>query len=421
MTPRISGEPSRRTALGLLGVSALAAGGTALANPGTARASASMAPVGPVPPGLRPGGELDQLLRRQAAQDQFSGNFLLAYRGRPVLARSYGMADRKLPVPNTPDTLFALASVTKTMTAVAVMQLVQQGKLSLWGTLGTYLAGFPAYIADTVTLHQMLTMTSGLGNYYVGTDWQTVRSMWTTADQVLNGTMGFIRTQAPLFAPGTRYYYSDSGFVVLGAIVQQVSGQPYWDYMRRRVFAPAAMTRTDFYTAPQLRALDARHQVAHPYSTQRTGGTRADVFGNTGFIGLPDGAGGPYTTVTDMLRFAMSLKDGTLLAPAFAQLLWNGKVPVRGGVNGSLPPGITTPPWQAWFSAYGFEDAIYGSRHVVGHAGEGPGITANLDIYPSLDWVAVILENYDLTPFGTTPDVMPIVHLERQLITQQAR
>jgi len=420
--PRDDKRPSRRTALGLLGASTLAA--AALAAPRAARASAftaSAGPGGPVPPGLRPGGELDHLVREQAAQDQFSGNYLLAYRGRPVLARSCGMAVKELSVPNTPDTLFALASVTKTMTATAVMQLVQHGKLSLWDTLGTYLTGFPAEIANTVTLHQMLTMTSGLSNYYIGTDWETVQATWTTADQVLNGTMEFIREQALLFTPGTGYYYSNSGFVVLGAIVQQISGQPYWDYMRQNVFAQADMTRTDFYTLPELLALDAHHQVAHPYSTQRTGGTRVDVFGNAGFIGLPDGAGGPYTTVSDMLRYAMSVQSGTLVDSAFAQLLWNGKVPVEDGVGGTLPPGITTPPWQAWFSAYGFGDAIYNNQHVVGHAGGGPGIATNLDIYPDLDWVAVILENYDLTPFGTTPDVMPIVELERQLITQQAR
>jgi CubicO group peptidase (beta-lactamase class C family) len=419
-------RPSRRTMLGLLGGSALAAGGAVLAAPRAARASASMATVGPgvpVPPALRPGGEFDQFVRQQAALDQFSGNLLLAYRGRPVLARTYGMAVKEMSVSNTQDTLFALASVTKTMTATAVMQLAQQGKLSLWETLATYLKGFPAQIANFVTVHQLLTMTSGLSNYYVGTDWFAEQETWTTADQVLNGTMEFIHEQGLLFGPGTQYFYSDSGFVVLGAIVQQVSGQPYWNYMRQNIFAPAGMTRTAFYTKPELLALDSLHQVAHPYATQKTGG-RADVFGNIGFIGLPDGANGPYTTVTDMLSFATSLQSGTLLGPAFVQLLYSGKVPVKdgvnGGFNGSLPPGITAPPWQAWFSAYGFEDAVYNNQHVAGHGGEGPGITTNLDIYPGLDWAAVILENYDLTPFGTTPDVAPIVHLERQLITEQA-
>src|SRR5262249_55235474 len=138
-SPRDDQRPPRRTVLGLLGAPTLAVGAAALAAPRAAHAGTSAATVGPVPPGLRPGGQLDQLVRQQAAQDQFSGSFLLAYRGRPVLARSYGMAVKNLSIPNTQDTLFALASVTKTMTATAVMQLVQQGKLSLWETLGTYL------------------------------------------------------------------------------------------------------------------------------------------------------------------------------------------------------------------------------------------------------------------------------------------
>jgi CubicO group peptidase (beta-lactamase class C family) len=409
-------RPSRRTALALLGASTLAAGGAALAAPRAALATQSAPPAdpgGPVPPGLRPGGEFDQFVREQAAQDQFSGNFLIAYRGRPVLARSYGMADKALSVPNALNTLFALASVTKAMTATAVLQLAQQGKLAFWETLGTYLSGFPAPIAETVTVHQLLTMTSGMDNYYYDPAWQPQSKTWTTAAQVLDGTMGFIRKQPLLFTPGTAYSYSNSGFVVLGAIVQQVSGQPYWDYMRQHVFAPAGMTRTGFYTRPQVLALNAKHELAHPYSTQRTGGPRVDLFGNPIFIGLPDGAGGPYITTPDLLSFATALQDGTLLNPAYAELILNGKFPLT-------PPASTSPTWQSWNSGYGLEDTIINNQHVLGHSGNGPGIAAGIDIYPDLNWVAVILENYDLTPFGTSTQMSPVADLERQLITQQA-
>jgi CubicO group peptidase (beta-lactamase class C family) len=226
--------------------------------------------------------------------------------------------------------------------------------------------------------------------------------------------MAFIREQPLLFTPGTAYGYSDSGFVVLGAIVQQVSGQPYWDYMRQHIFGPAGMTRTDFCTWPQVLALDTRHELAHPYAAQRNGGPRADAFGNPKFfIGLPDGAGGPYTTTSDLLRFATTLQDGTLLDPAYAQLMLNGKFPVT-------PPAHTSPPWQNWLSGYGLEDTIINDQHILGHSGNGPGIATGIDIYPGLDWVAVILGNYDLVPFGTTTEMSPIASLERQLITQQA-
>ena len=396
---------SRRGALGLLGASSIAAGAAVLTRrlcggeaQAIVRPQGQPGGHGPVPPSLRPGGEFDQFVQQQAAQGLFSGNVLLGYRGRPELTRSTGMADKELSVPNTLDTLFSLASVTKSMTATAVVQLAAQGKLVLWETLGTYLSGFPAQIASNVTVHQLLTMTSGMSDYSQGTTWLQQIPTWTTADQVLDGTMAIIKDQALLFAPGTAYSYSNSGFVVLGAIVQQVSGQPYWDYMRQHIFAPAGMTRTDFYTWPQVLSLDAKHQVAHPYGSQRSGDPGVDDFGIVKlYIGLPDGSGGPYTTTLDMLAFATALQDGTLLSPGWAQLMLSGKFPVS-------PPASTSPPWQSWIIGYGLEDTIINGQHVLGHSGNGPGITTGIDIYPALDWVAVILGNYTLTPFGISTE-----------------
>jgi CubicO group peptidase (beta-lactamase class C family) len=414
---------SRRSILRLLGAAAVIAGGAALAGPRFAGASGptdSSDPLQPVPKDLRPGGEFDQFLRQQAEQDLFSGNVLLGHRGRPILARSYGMADKALSIPNTPNTLFALASVTKALTASAVIQLTARGALSLPTTLGTYLGGFPPEVAD-VTIHQLLTMTSGMANYYLDPAWLPQSRTWTTAAQVLDGTMTFIRNQKLLFAPGTRYSYSNSGFVVLGAIVQQVSGLSYWDYMHQNVFARSGMTSTDFYTRPQVLALDAEHRVAHPYASQRGGGSRVDVLGTPMFIGLPDGAGGPYMTAPDLLRFADALQNGTLLNPAYAELMLNGKFAVTPSetTNPSVPPNLS-PPWQSWMIAYGMEDTIIHQQHVLAHSGNGPGIATGLDIYPTLGWVAVILENYDLVPFGTATEVSPLAQLERRLITQQA-
>lgn len=412
---------SRRGALGLLGASSVAAGAAVLSR-GSAAAQAQAivrsqgrpGGPGPVPRSLRPGGEFDQFVQQQAAQDLFSGNVLLGYRGRPELTRSTGMADKALSVPNTLDTLFALASVTKAMTAAAVVQLAAQGKLEFWKTVGTYLSGFPAQIANHATVYHLLTMTSGMSDYSFDPAWFQEVPSWTTPEQVLGGTIAIIQQQALLFAPGTAYSYSDSGFVLLGAIVQQVSGQPYWDYMRQHIFGPAGMTRTDFYTWPQVAGLDAKHQVAHPYAAQRGGGPRVDDFGALKlYIGLPDGGGGPYTTALDLLAFATALQDGTLLAPGWAQLMLNGKFPVS-------PPAGTSPPWQGWIIGYGLEDTIINAQHVLAHSGNGPGIATGIDIYPALDWVAVILGNYDLTPFGTTTEMSPIAGLERQLITQQA-
>jgi CubicO group peptidase (beta-lactamase class C family) len=153
-------RPSRRSTLRLLGAAPLAATGV-LATSGTAQAAGDNR----VPAALKPGGSVDEFVAALAAEDKFAGTVLLVHRDRPVLVRSYGLADKERSIPNRLDTIYALGSITKMFTAVAVMQLVQQGTIGLHERLGTYLDGFPQQIADTVTIHQLLTHTSGLGDY----------------------------------------------------------------------------------------------------------------------------------------------------------------------------------------------------------------------------------------------------------------
>jgi CubicO group peptidase (beta-lactamase class C family) len=410
---RTTGTRSRRSFLSLCGASCAAAGAWGLSSTITTRAADH---DGSIPKDLKPGGSYDQLLAQQAAQDQFSGNVLLAHRGRAVLTRSYGIADKARGIPNRADTRFLLASVTKALTGTAVLQLVENGQIALDATLGTYLSGFPSDIAGTVTVHQLLSMTSGMGDYSRIPAWFLQSKQWSTPAEVLDGTMTFITNEPLLFTPGSQYSYSNSGFVVLGMIVAQVSRQDYWDYMRQNVFARAGMTRTDFYTRPQVLAMMADGTMAHNYTAQH-GGARVDLltFGPPQFIGLPDGAGGPYTTASDLLAFALALQNGALLRPDYVRLALNGKVPL------SPLPTPFDPAIQLYFSGYGWTDTLINDKHILSHAGEGPGSTTNLDIYPTMDWVAVVLENYDLQPFGLIPDVSPLVELERQLITLSGR
>jgi hypothetical protein len=179
-------------------------------------------------------------------------------------------------------------------------------------------------------------------------------------------------------------------FFVLGAVVAQVSGMSYFDYVRRHIFGPARMTRTDFYTRPEVLA---RNDIARPYWTQRDG-TRADLTASPFFLfcGGPDS--GAYSTVHDMLAYARALRSGELLGPAFTDLITSGKVPVEG----------------RRFYAYGFEDAMAHGRRVFGHSGSGPGRAANLDLVPHDGRVAVILSNYDTT-------IEPIVASSRDIMT----
>jgi CubicO group peptidase (beta-lactamase class C family) len=399
----IIGSLSRRQALSGLGLMPVA-GSALLGTPATAHADSGR----PVPRDLLPGGAFEQFVAQRAAQDLFSGTVLLAHRGHPVLIRSYGMANRQASLANQPDTLYNLASVTKSFTSIAIAQLVQQGRMAFHDTLGTYLDGFPPAFANTATIHHLLTHSSGMGDYSRSPDFPEGRKQWSSAAETMDGVMAIIRKQSetlgdnPPFAPGARYSYSNSGFFVLGAIVEQVSGQSYFDYVRERVFAPAGMTRSDFYTKPQVLA---RNDIAHPYWTPQPGASRADFTESEyfGFIGGP--ADGAYSNIADMLKFTRALRAGRLLSPALVALITSGKVVLS-------PSDQPLEPYSIRYYGYGFRNTVVGNELVFGHSGSGAGRATNFDIYPELDWVAVILSNYD------TP-VAPIVQLERQLVSRQ--
>ncbi|WP_331770446.1 beta-lactamase family protein (plasmid) [Embleya sp. NBC_00888] len=392
-------RPSRRSIIGLLAAVPLAGAGILVASEDAdAKADADARPDGSgIPKDLRPGGAYDRLITRLAAEDRFSGTVLLARRGRPVLARSHGMADRVRAIRNGPDTVFGLASISKPFTGLAIAGLAHQGKVAFQATVGAYLDGFPAEIADHVTIHQLLTHTSGVGRPPLGSGGPPAD--WDSFDKVLEGTLAAVRTTPLRFAPGTRYEYTNDEYWVLGAIVAKVSGMSYVDHIRRHVFEPAGMTRAAFHGKPDLPSVA---DLAHPYWTQPSG-PRVDASTSPFFPYTNGPAGGAYATAPDLLRFARALTAGRLLSPAFTDLVTTGKV----ALTPAQRPG---PPTQDRFYAYGFEDLMVNGQRIYGHSGGGPGMANQLDVFPDLDWVSIVLGNYD-------DRIDPIVELGRKLIT----
>ncbi|MHA6630015.1 serine hydrolase domain-containing protein [Pseudonocardia sichuanensis] len=371
MTP----HPSRRALLGMLGAAAtVATGSTFLTGCSTTSAARARRP-GSIPD-LEPGGSFERVVADLAADDVFAGNVLVAHRGEPVLEVSHGMADRERGVPHGPDTIYNIGSVTKLMTAVAITQLVAAGEVAFGKTLGTYLTGFPATAADTITVHDLLTHTAGLGNFRKDPAWLAGGRSWSSPEECFAGTIDVIRREQLLFAPGTRSQYSNSGYYVLGAIVAQVSGQTYWDYMQQHVFDPAGMTASSFPVHGETRT-DPRY--AHAYADPGPDGNRADLtLQETGFA-MGGGAGGSYSTVMDLLRFARALQGDELLSPVYTQLLISGKRP------SGLGNGMST---------YGSMLAIINGHSRLGHSGGTDGVTANLSMYLDLDWVVAFTSNY---------------------------
>jgi CubicO group peptidase (beta-lactamase class C family) len=323
---------------------------------------------------------------------------LLTHRGRTVLARSHGLADRQRAVSNGPDTIFGLASLTKLFTAVAVAQLAQQGKVSYSEKLGAYVDGFPAQVANGVTVHHLLTHTSGFGDFHELPGYLEARPSWNTPEEVMARTTAFIRKSEPAFPPGAGWTYSNSAYHLLGEIIAKASGTSYYDYVRRHIFRAAGMTSTDFFTKPAWRA-DRR--MAHPYRRDPNG-RWTDTLEEFGYIGLPPG--GAFATCADLDRFARALWNAELLDRGQTELVLGGKQPMP--TQGQQPPG--QPPNQSpatvsptdgsrmtAFQCYGPIGKLTNATWSYEFAGGNTaGHATALQFFPHNDWSVVVLSNY---------------------------
>jgi CubicO group peptidase (beta-lactamase class C family) len=256
----------------------------------------------------------------------------------------------------------------KMFTAVAIAQLEQAGKLRYGDALGKFLPDYPNKDVAKVTLHQLLTHTGGTGDIF-GQEFMEHRDEL----RELRDYVKLFGSRAPEFPPGSRHQYSNYGFILLGRVIEAVSGQSYDAYLRDHVFAPAGMRSTD--NQPEQSRVAG---LALPYAGGRDEPLHSAV--DT----LPwrgTSAGGGYSTAGDLLKFATALTSHRLLDDAHTRQLLEGKVDTP-------RPGLRY--------AYGFEDAtLPGNLHRVGHGGGAPGMNGVLAIYPDSGYVVVVLANRD--------------------------
>jgi D-alanyl-D-alanine carboxypeptidase len=306
-------------------------------------------------------------LAEESAAGRFSGTVLVARDDTLLFAEACGMADRRREIPNRLSTRFRIGSINKVFTAVAVCQLVQAGVVNVAEPLATYVPDYPNQdLAAAATVHHLLTHTAGTGNIFVP-EYEVRRDeIRTVADYV-----SLLGHRDAEFAPGSRFEYSNFGYVLLGAVIENVTGQSYYDYVDQHVYAPAGMTR-----AGALPEDTAAPDLAIGYTNEVTG---SEV--NTSVLpyrGSP--AGGGYATAEDLWRFATALTGQRLLDARRTELLTTGQ---------------TEAGWGGTCVAYGFfERTIYGI-HAIGAAGGFPGMSADLVIYPDLGYVIAALANMD--------------------------
>jgi CubicO group peptidase (beta-lactamase class C family) len=253
--------------------------GAALAAPGTTLGTAIDDPEpsghGRIPPDTRPGGAYDRHVAELAAEDRFSGVVLLSHRGRTVLSRSHGMADRERGVRNHEGVAVNLSSGIQPFLSVAVLQLVQQGRVTLSDTVGPTWKASPERSPEQVTIHHLLTSTSGLDAPMP--DWQRV---FHSREEAHEFYQQWTR-QAELVAvsgAGSNGHTSGGGasLAIAAQIVEAVTGTTYWDYVHEHVFGRSGMTGSAFYTRSQW--LTDEH-IAHSYMRQADG-SRVDAVRN---------------------------------------------------------------------------------------------------------------------------------------------
>lgn len=311
---------------------------------------------------------LKAALEKDAAADKFSGAVLLGKDGKPIFTGAYGLADREKKTPNKLDTKFRIGSMNKMFTAVSILQLVQAGKLSLGDPVGKYITDYPNKdIATKVTIQQLLTHTGGTGDFF-GPEFDAHRlELKTLQDYVkLFGERGL------KFEPGSKWEYSNYGFLLLGVVIERVTGQSYYDYVAQNVYKPAGMTSTASLSEDQSIA-GRSVGYTHMMSDQLHPNTDTLPYRGTS-------AGGGYSTVEDFFRFATALTDHKLLNAKYTDMLTTGKV--------------DTPRGDKY--AFGFMDDNPGTPfHHFGHGGGAPGMNGDLQIFPQSGYVIVVLSNLD--------------------------
>ncbi|MDX2044528.1 MAG: serine hydrolase [Acidobacteriota bacterium] len=289
--------------------------------------------------------ELTSWLDRQAAEDKFSGTVLIAKNGKPIFQKAVGLANKETKTPNRVDTKFNLGSINKHFTQIAINQLIEQGKLGWEDKLGKFLPDYPnKEAAEKVTVKHLVEMRSGIGDFFGPKFEATPKSKIRS----INDYLPLFAGDKLAFEPGSKRAYSNGGYVVLGAIIEKVTGQSYYDYVREHIFKPAGMTNTDSFFS------DAKTpNLAEGYRDNDNGGRVNNVDTRPA---RGSSAGGGYSTIEDLLKYSTALLSNKLLSAAASKRIIGGGIGIAGGA---------------------------------------PGINSELEIDPASGYTIVVMGNYD--------------------------
>jgi CubicO group peptidase (beta-lactamase class C family) len=312
--------------------------------------------------------KIDELMSAYAHINRFNGSVLIAQQGHILLNKGYGFKNAENKSLNDSETVFQIASITKQFTATVVLKLIEMNKLSLNDKLSKYYKGFP--YGDSITIKELLYHTSGLRNF-------------TEEDTAINETneekmVSYLKTLKPDFAPGTNWHYSNSGYVVLGYIIQKVSGMSYWAAVRKYIFEPLQMNNSGFdFAHLNSNEKAVGYDVLNDSVQQPSAITDSTV---------PFAAGAIYSTVTDMYKWYNGLRENKII-----------------NAN-SFTKAITASALHNY--GFGWQiDSVYG-KEIISHSGAITGFGSNFACNIPDDICIVLLSNKS----GSTFDVMHITN-----------
>ncbi len=318
--------------------------------------------------------QITRLLSKYAEYGQFNGSALVAENGKVIYKKGIGMANMEWEIPNRPDTKHRLGSITKQFTAMLILQLAEQGKLKLEAKVADYLPDYPEKPGSIITLHHLLTHSSGIPNYTSLPDYRKRMSSHYTPEELVNIFSGL-----PLeFKPGEKFAYSNSGYSLLGLIIEKVTGQTYEQCLQNSIFTPLKMTGTGF---------DHPERIIKNRAAGYDG--NGVTYMNATYIdmSMPFAAGSMYSTVEDLYLWDQALYTDALLSKKWRDLMF-------------------TPHMQSWGGYYGYGWSLHTvvskqanqNLQVIEHGGGINGFNTIISRIPADKNLVVLLNNTGSAP-----------------------
>ena len=326
--------------------------------------------------------KIDKVLNSLTEREAFTGAVLVARNGEVLLSQGYGLADLDKNLPNTPQTKYRLGSITKQFTAMAILMLQAQDKLNVQDPICRYISECPTMWQD-VTIHHLLTHTSGIPNLTDFRDYQATKATPSPPEQ----TIARFKDKPLDFPPGEQWRYSNSGYIVLGYIIEQASGQPYEMFLQQYIFEPLEIKNTGYDHNDGSLAIG--------YTGTHGLWREADYIDMT----IPYAAGALYSTVEDLYRWDQALYTEQLVSKDLVDLMFtpHAKMPIS-----DLSYG------------YGWAVGKMNNHQVVGHGGGIEGFATEIRRYIDDKVTIIVLSNRDTTGVGSTADLIAQAVFEEQ-------